>query len=281
MVKLVIQDTSISLEHQLERLALEANFIQNLTNQFESVLPNLVSKLNDHTSFFKSKLFDKPNVKELYKAYDSIKPQLATLSFVNYKDTLVSIPEGFKGNFIEYLKVLINLNTPIYKEVNSLLSEYNSVLADFITNKDAKQSNSNHDVLYKKASHYREDTLKKINPFFTSTNQSKMKLGSMVSRFSDIKILTDLAVDLERLQNPQQLSQIADGVDKSIQLLSIIKDQLDKDKVTVISGVTASSIANGAYEVGKFIEFIAAFNFKCNQATTAVKNTLNTIETLA
>jgi len=280
MGRLIVSDTAPSLEHQLQRLALEANFIQNLSEQFETVLPTLASKLSDHAMLFKARLFDKPAIKDLYVAYDASKSRLDHLVFANYKDTLVSIPEGFKGDFMEYLKVLTNLNAGIYKEANSLLSEYNSVLSDFITNKDAKLSNTSHDILYKKASQYREAMVKKINPFFTSGSQSKAKLSMMISRFSDVKPLTDLAVGLERLNQPQSLNQIADAVEKSIQLLGIIKDQLEKDQTTTVSGVTASSIANGAYELGQFIEFIAIFNYKCNQATTAVKNTLIRISEL-
>ena len=276
MNRLVISH-EISLEHELQRLALEANFIHNLAEQFNTLLPTIATKLSDHTQLFRARLFEKPRVRELYIAFDQTKAVTKQLPFANHQDTLVSIPEGFKGDFMDYLNLLIKLHEPVYKEANNLLSEYNGMLASFITNKDAKTSNSEHKGLYQKATQHREAIIKQIGVYFTRGDQSKAPLKTMVQRFSDVKVLTDIAVDLERRQDPQLLTQIADATEKAIQLLGIIRDQLEQDKLTEVSGVSASSIATGAYELGQFIEFVAMYHYKCNQAVTAVKNTLERI----
>lgn len=277
MNRLVINQEIHSLEHELRRLALEANFVQNLASQFNTLLPSLASKLSGHTELFKARLFEKPRVKELYTAYDTAKPVINQAVFASYQDTLVSVPEGFSGDFMQYLKLLINLHSHVYKEANSLLSEYNALLSSFITNKDAKISNTGHDGLYHKAQYQREDITKQLAHFFTKSDNSKVKLKTLIQRFSDVKVLTDLAVDLEKLQDPKHLISIANAVEKAIQMLGIIRDQLEADKIMEVSGVSASSIANGAYELGQFVEFVAVYNFKCNQAVTAVKNTLERI----
>lgn len=276
-MKALVISQEISLEHELQRMALEANFIQNLAEQFNALLPTIATKLNDHTQLFRARLFEKPRVKELYTAFDSTKTVTKQLSFANYENVLVSIPEGFKGNYQDYLKLLITLHQTVYKEANTVLSEYNSMLSDFITNKDAKLSNSSHMGLYKRATQQRETMSKQIGAYFTSSDHSKIQLKNLIQRFADTKVLTDLAVDLEKRQDPQQLTQIADGTEKAIQLLGIIKDQLEADKVMHVSGISANSIANGAYELGQFIEFVAVYHYKCNQAVTAVKNTLERI----
>ena len=276
-MKALVINQEISLEHELQRLALEANFIQNLAEQFNALLPSIAAKLNDHTQLFRARLFEKPRVKELYIAFDNTKAVTKQLSFANYQDVLVSVPEGFKGDYQEYLKLLISLHQSVYKEANTVLSEYNSMLSNFITNKDAKLSNSSYVGLYKKATQQRETMSKQIGTYFTSNDRSKVQLKQLIQRFTDVKVLTDLAIDLEKRQDPQQLTQIADATEKAIQLLGIIKDQLEADKVTQVSGISAHSIANGAYELGQFIEFVAVYHYKCNQAVTAVKNTLERI----
>lgn len=141
-MKALVISQEISLEHELQRMALEANFIQNLlAEQFNALLPTIATKLNDHTQLFRARLFEKPRVKELYIAFDSTKAVTKQLSFANYENVLVSIPEGFKGNYQDYLKLLITLHQTVYKEANTVLSEYNSMLSYLITNKDAKLSN--------------------------------------------------------------------------------------------------------------------------------------------
>lgn len=267
----------ISLEHELQRLALEANFIHNLYEQFTGILPTVAVKLADHTQLFRARLFEKPRVKELYVAYDNTKSVSKQLAFANYQDTLVSVPEGFKGDYQDYLKLLISLHQPVYAVANGVLTEYNSLLAEFITNKEAKQSNSVHTHLYKKATQQREVMVKQLAAYFTKTDHSKAPLKHLIQRFTDLKGLTDLAVELEKRQDPQQLNQIAEATEKAIQLLGIIRDQLAADKVTQVSGISANAIANGAYELGQFIEFVAVYHYKCNQAVTAVKNTLERI----
>lgn len=272
-------DVSISLESQLDRLALESNFVNNLVDQFSELMPNLAAKLQDTAdSFYKSSLFDKSKVKDLRSSYDKTRKIVEHADFINYSDTLVSIPEGFKGDFMVYLALLTKLSPLVYKEANNLLSEYNFILSDFITNKEAKKSNMGHKNLVNKVQVVRTSHLKEIGHYFGSTVGSKTKLKSVIGRFGDLKDLSNLAIELERTQDVSNLQALSDGVNKTVSLLDIIKKNLESNQITEVSGMTADGISQGAYVIAQLIEFVSIFRFKCDQAVASVENTLDTLQ---
>lgn len=271
-------DSSLSLESQLERLSLEANFVTDLADSFREVIPGLAAKLVDATTHFKSNLFDKPRVKEIRGAYDKVKPVLRHADFLNYGNMLVSVPEGFKGDLASYAKLLTRLSPVIYKEANGFISEYNFALSDFLTNADVKHSNNSHDVIYKKVKATREDGLRALSPYFAvNSTSSKAKLSSIIGRFADLEALSESAVALEKTQSVSNLQDIADGVAKAITLLNLIKTRLEDDSIDVVGGISAASISNGAYELAKYVEFISIFRFKCDQTSASVENIINTV----
>lgn len=277
MLKLDI-DCSTSLESQLDRLALESNFVTNLVDSFKSIIPDLAVKLVDSSDHFKANLFDKPRIKEIRAAYDNVKNVYQHADFMNYRSMLVSVPEGFKGNFQAYLQMLCKLSPTVYKEANAFIAEYNFVLADFLTNKEAKKCNISHDVVYRKITASREANVKEIEHYFTAkSDSSKARLGDVVGRFNELVNLSNGAIELEKNQSISNLQDLADGIAKSIYYLNIIKQNLEEDKISEVCGVTAASISNGAYEVAKYVEFVSIFRFKCEQATAAVENTLITV----
>lgn len=272
-------DIQSSLESQLERMALESNFVANLADSFRNVIPGLAAKLLDTSEHFKASLFEKPRVKELRLAYDSAKAVTVHADFINYSSLLVSVPEGFKGDFYAYLKLLTKLSPVIYKEANAFIAEYNYVLSDFLTNKEAKKCNVSHDAVYRKVTESREANLKEIEHYFDpKSDSSKTRLKDVVGRFSDLKDLSDQAIELEKTQSISNLQELSDAISKSIYLLNLIKQNLEDDKINEVCGVSASSISNGAYEVAKYVEFVSIFRFKCDQASAAVENTLTTVK---
>lgn len=271
-------NTSISLESQLDRLAFESNFITNLVDSFANVIPNLATKLLDSSNSFKNNFFEKPRVKDIKTAYENSSSVVAHADFVNYSGMLVSVPEGFKGNFMEYIKLLTRMSPVVYKEANGFIAEYNFILSDFLTNRETKKCNISHDAAYRKITASRETNAKSLEHYFTAkSDSSKAKLSSVIGRFADLKELSDLAIALEKTQSVSNLQDIADGIAKTIYLLDLIKKNLEDDKITEVCGVSASSISNGAYEVAKYVEFISIFRFKCDQASASAENVLKSV----
>ena len=280
MSKIMIDDTNIlSLENQLERIALEKFFANNIVDLFSNVMPGLAAKLTDATDRFKGNFLDTKEVKVLKNDYKDISILIPHATYSNYSNTLVSVPEGFEGILLEYIKFISGAHDSLFIYTNDLISQYNFILSGFITNKEAKISLTDHNSLFLHAKKNRELLSKNIATYFSLKHDlSKTKLSSIIERFSDLSIIVNETIKLQVKMNNENIRMIADGVKKSIDLLNVIKKQLDDGLLTNLSGNAVHNIAGGAYELASYVEFISVYRYKEEQAITCVQNTLLTLK---
>ena len=211
-------------------------------------------------------------VKGIVKEFPELDKKLKYANFVDYNKTLVSVPEGFRGNLLDYLKLLNKVTPDVYSSANTMLAEYHTMLANFVTNKDSKISLRDETGFFKKITHHREDINKQINHYFpTGGSTSKQYLGTVIHRFADIHSLVDEVKNLDRKHVAQNLKTVNGEVQECVELLNIIIDHNEKNAISTVSGEAAMNIAAGTYEVAKYIEFLSIYRFKTMLAITAVE----------
>ena len=265
--------TNISLESQIERLALEANFLSNAADRFKDILPNLTARIVDLANLLPSRKDDDTVlfIKNLNKEAKELTPKLNYVSFINYNKLLISVPEGFKGNFIDYINTLINMNSQVYNGLNSILSEYNALLSGFITNKDNKISLHDHTAFFKRVEKEREAITKQLAEYFpTNASTSKAYLPMAISRFADIDVLMDSTTKLQKVHYQQDLSVVSKSINKCIDLLNLIAEDAQNNNSYNVSGPASLNIATGSYEVGKYVELMTVYRYKSEQMLVAV-----------
>lgn len=276
------ENTQVSLESQLQLLALEANSITNLIDVFKNIIPNLASRISEAKNTFIVNNSESDYSKNVQASYSKVESKLKHVQFTNVGNTLISVPEGFKGNFINYLKLLNKLSPALYSETNVILGEYNFVLSSFITNKEDKISLKDHTNLFQRAKLRREYFVKEITGFFpTDSSQSKTYLKNTIERFADIDAVVIESKRLDKVHNSQNIKAISESIQKTVQLLDIIIKNVESKGITNVSGNSAKNISEGAYEIGKLVEFIAVFRFKTDTILKSIESLLQTIDKLA
>lgn len=275
--------TTISLESQLDRLALEANFLSNVIETFSSIIPNLTTKITEGCgqltvgALFHGSSGNK-EVKELAK---KLALSRSTISFISYKDTLVSVPEGFKGNLVEYLQTLTSISTEVFQGANQILGEYSGVLAAFLTNKENKISLKDHTDLFHRVQKRREQLTGEVSKFFTGNSDlSKAKLGTIINRLTDVDELINAYYKLDNGHVGDNLKDIAASTKKAVDMLNLVIHNTEAEGAGNVSGAAANNIAKGAYEIGKYIEFVAIFKYRVEQALGTVVSLLTKLSTL-
>lgn len=271
--------TTLSLESQLEHLALESEVVANVIETFKSVIPSLTSKLTTIFSSFAPEETYASEVKDVKKLYDEVKVKIPHAKFVNYSKTLISVPEGFKGNLIDYTTVLLSISNDVFQEANSVLSQYNAILSSFITNKEDKISLKDHTEFFSKLTKKREALNEQMTAFFPERSAlSKTYLSDVLSRFGDVEELVALTEKLSDSRKKHSIKDIATGVKKSTDLLDIIVHDVQTKGMNSISGNAAMNISEGAYELGKYVEFISIYCYRTEQLVTTVLKLMETIE---
>jgi hypothetical protein len=259
-------DQPISLESHMQRLALESEVLSNVIDTFRTGIPSLLSSIG---SVFSSSNNDEQftqDIKEASQKYRDLKPKLAHARIANYDKTLIQVPEGFKGNLSDYATTLLHVSDNIYKEANNVLGEYTALLSSFITNKDDKLSLKDYTDFYKKVGQKREQMNEEIARYFPERSDlSRQYLGTCVKRMEDVATLLDHSSKLADVRKRHTLKDISLSVKKATDLLQIIVDQSRKDGIDKISGASAMNISTGAYELGKYVEFISIYCFKVDQ----------------
>lgn len=263
---------SISLESQIERLALEAGVVANVIETFRNLVPNLSHELHQ----FYDRLVAKDDIDQvivsLNDGYKTLEKKLPDATYTNLKDIVVSVPEGFKGNLLDYLKFLQHTSDTLFKDANSILGGYRSVLATFISNKEDKVSLQDYTDTYRRVKKQREEVVDQIKKFYpgTATN-SKKRLSDVVERLSEIHPMVDMSRKLNDDRHQQNLKQVSATTRECVDLLDVlVKDIQDKGSDRV-SGSAARNIAEGAYEIGKFVELIALHRNMVTQAVVTVE----------
>lgn len=272
-------ETSVSVEQQLDRIAFESNFTGNLIELFKNTLPNVVQKIHEavSSSFISKEPDAAVNIgRQLKGDYKSLSKKLETSNFINFKDMLVQVPEGFKGNFVQYLDFQDKVFNQVIANGNELLSEYSVILAAFITNKENKLSLKDHTGFYKKIQAERLEFTKGFDKFFNVNSDSPLqRLQQIVGRFEDIEDVVDKTVKLETNTKQSNLNEIQASVKKISGYLDILITQVQDQSVSNVSGSAARNIAEGAFEVAKFVEFISLFHFRTEQSVQTTKKLID------
>lgn len=276
-----VSDTGICVDRQMRRLALEASAISNVIETFKDTLPSLAERLFQQFTSLNTTDDKKDEVQDIKLKFGKLKVKLPHASYLNYSKTLISVPEGFKGNLLDYVKVLSDMSTEIFQEANKTLGEYNFVLSSFITNKENKISLKDHTDLFVRIQRRREKMTTEIGSFFQSGNNvPKAYLSTAIARFNDLEVLVQSVEKLNQQRKNQNINDISAAVKKSLDLLKIIIDDTENNGIAKVSGNAAMNISSGAYELGKYVEFIAIYRFRVEQVVSTVEKLMTTLDTI-
>lgn len=255
-------EPKLSLELQLEQLALEANFLPNVINSFKKTLANLFTSLKDSEAYVKG-LLDKKEVNLAnIKIYGESVKVANEIIYTNYGERLISKPENFQGHFLDYAEVLNSIASDLYKLRAEVMPQYIGVLSSFLTNKDDKIALKDYTNIYTKLANERTNATNKLKQFFPKDNGlSKVEFKKVVARLADLKPLYATTSTLDKLQVKSNLVIIQNDVTQCTELLNMLIEQVNNGTITNVSSNAAMNIANGAYEVAKFVEFVGVVYF--------------------
>ena len=125
----------------LESLSNESIIVENIKTLFTEKLPNFITSIKSKLIFFDS-IKDEEKISKgvLNDKYKIALKHIPALDFLLFADRIISIPEDFEGQLLDYLKIL-NQTFPMFSsQINDILDEYNLILASFATNKEDKYS---------------------------------------------------------------------------------------------------------------------------------------------
>jgi hypothetical protein len=263
----------------LESIAIESGVVANMIETFKRIVPSFASNLHDtnmqlaEASNAQQNLSIKLDKKER-NAIDMSKH----LNYLTFGDRLVSVPEGFKGNFIEYAILLNDVATIAYQTQNAVLFEYNHILSAFLTNKDDKISLKDHTVFFNRIKTEREAFARKLAVYLDKSNgTAKARFKHVLTRMNDIETLIKETSRLTSQHSRAKLTDMNNGVNQCVDLLNLIISGVQDGTIKNISPNATMNISRGAYEVAKYVEFVGVIYFDITVFLNCVNGMLDTI----
>ena len=268
-----------ALENYIERIALEGNIFANVVTLFRETLPEFVSDIKTKLISFKALVKDKDSKTtiELKKKLTLAESKLDSLDFLLFGDRIVSVPEDFKGHLPSYLNTLNNTYKDLSNIEMDVVNKYCLILSKFATNKEAKYALEDHTAFFEKIKKNRELIIKDLKLYFPKdTGKSKKRMKDVMSRWSDLKPMVNSAITLNTLIERTDLHSITGSVQKAVDSLDIILNQLKND-VEKVSPEAASNLAKGAFETAKQLELFSIIIFDSKVAVNCVDRILDNI----
>jgi len=264
-----------SLEQMAQVISLESSFVDNAVSRMKDFFPKLGEQLTNILSKLNISSYDNPSL-EILKEYKVLSKRLSQNNFLEYQSVLVQIPEGFQGNFLDYVNSLNRVQNVIFKEAFELIAEYNLVLSSFITNKEDKTSLRVHTQVYTRADAKRQQILKELGVYFKEDdNLSKAELRKVISRFSDVSLVVDAVVELTKDNHVDNLKKIQRSVNECV---SYIDKIVSNNEIQTISGYASKQLSECAMSVARYVELCAYFEYKVRQASQSVDLLVKTLD---
>ena len=263
----------------LESLSNESIIVENIKTLFTEKLPNFITSIKSKLIFFDSiKDEEKISKDVLNDKYKIALKHIPALDFLLFADRIISVPEDFEGQLLDYLKIL-NQTYPMFSnQINDILDEYNLILASFATNKENKYSLQDHSRLFDLSRIKRESILSELKVFFPKdTGKTKKRMRDVLKNFEELEPLVLTTSKLNDQILATNLNQIKNRVNKTIDSLDIILKQMTNNEADRLSQEAALNISKGAFEIGKLIEsYVIVYN-DARIAVYSVEKLLDTI----
>jgi hypothetical protein len=264
--------TTDNLDLAMRQLAMESNSVFDVITSFTKTLSPLTTKLTDLITSIPSSITGESK-SDIRRVYGDIDDKLKVVKFIDYRKTLVSVPEGFRGHILPYAKIIAKHNLTIYQDAIAKVKTYNSMLADFITNKDSKISLKDETRFFMEIDRDMQAIKKEIYAYFPNdNNSSKAMLSDVIQRFMDVEELVHDIEGINRHFASKNLETFKDVVSQSVEMLNMVIDGISNGSIRTVSGNAARNVSEGAYEIAKFAEFISMFRFKTIELTSTGTN---------
>jgi hypothetical protein len=264
--------TSDNLDLAMRQLALESNVVFDVIDSFTKTLTPLTTKLTDLITSIPSSITGESK-SDIRRLYGDIDDKLKVVKFIDFRKTLVSVPEGFRGHILPYTALISKHNLTIYQDAVSKVKTYNSMLADFITNKDSKVALKDETRFFADIDREMRAISKDMDAYFPNTsNSSKAQLGDVLQRFTEVEELVHEVEGINHHFNAKNLETFKDVVNQSVEMLTMVIDGISNGSIRTVSNNAARNVSEGAYAIAKYAEFISMFRFKTIELSSTSTN---------
>lgn len=257
-------------------ISLESNMFSDMVGQMSGLLSDignvLSNKLKD-INYYINGLPEDPKV--FFEQLNYLESKLDKINYVDVKDKIVPVPQGFKGEYISYIEALLPIIKETKEHIKEVLADYTTLVSSIINNGSDKIILKDYNELYKKIQDSRVKIDNEYKKFF-SGNQAVAKVGELIASMGQLKELNKKLEILILSVDKQELTIMNDGVNNVHNLLNILISSIKENKI-VVNKADTIDLSNGAYELASYLESVAMTYYSINEIINRVKDLIVTV----
>lgn len=257
-------------------ISLESNMFSDMVGQMSGLLSDignvLSNKLKD-INYYINGLPEDPKV--FFEQLNYLESKLDKINYVDVKDKIVPVPQGFKGEYISYIEALLPIIKETKEHIKEVLADYTTLVSSIINNGSDKIILKDYNELYKKIQDSRVKIDNEYKKFF-SGNQAVAKVGELIGSMGQLKELNKKLEILILSVDKQELTIMNDGVNNVHNLLNILISSIKENKI-VVNKADTIDLSNGAYELASYLESVAMTYYSINEIINRVKDLIVTV----
>ena len=271
----MIYETAITDNYALRAVALEANFVANAVQSVIDFFPSMTKSISKGFNRLNEL---KPFVKTGYDHNFSLDSKEKTiqekLKVVPYSDLIkfrVPAPEGFIGNYPAYLESLL-ASFDYHKQVCiPAVEDFYELVANVVTNKNARNSLKDNDRKYKELTQLRQSTNLNIAKFFiASSSQNETEYKKLFTSNDEVIKTFKLRYQLMDVLKNVDIKEMTTFVSKINDALNTLIELAQNGDIEQLSTAQLKNLTTGAYETASQVEFFAVNYYRAEVAVNTV-----------
>lgn len=271
----LMSDIPVTFTHDqlYRRMVVESVANTSLLALFKDIVPKSAELIRSFTSPL-SKFAETPTNRLDNRQREALLKKIKTVNFLAYEDTVVAVPEGLDTKLVPYLQVLVKQSDLVAKHGLKMIQDYNIELGMFLSNADIRTSLKSHSQHYQAVRQERESYQKLINAHFSKKNPtlSRRRISDVIDRFADLELVFRLEQELLEIRGETSHTTVISELNRAADMLTLIRARLDGDEIGNVSNQVAKNLAEGAYEVAKYAEYMGIYAFYLETATASIAN---------
>lgn len=238
-------------------------FLSGLATTFKSYIENFTTYCNGLKLGNYSK--QKIDIEEL-------KETLVGKDYQKTRGIYVAVPPGFSGQWVPFLRFLIETILPAVETTEITLKAVNSKLAVALNEPDRLKAQSGIRDLAKNLALIPQEDFDKIKGYFQNGGRNQTTLGKVVERNADIEEAFILINKLNADVGAVDFVNIQKLINRLVVLVTELRKELDGKDGDEMSGLVTSQLSDLFYMVGITVTAGAVLVDMTEQFTSAMTN---------
>ena len=267
----MIYNTAINNDYALRAVALEANFVANAVQSVIDFFPSMTSSIEKgFNRLIGVKQFvdtGRNGEFNLDSKEKNIRDKLTEFPYSDLMKLRLPAPEGFLGNYPSYFESLLESFHYHRKVCLPALEDYYELVANVVTNKNARVSLKDNDRKYKDLTQNRTQLNLSIAKFYiSSSSQNEVEYRKLFANNDEViktfKLRHQLMAELKNT-NVQEVKELVNQINDALNTLIEIAKNGDMEQ---LSTAQLKNLTAGAYEIASQVEFFAVNYYRSEVA---------------